>query len=176
MQAAWADRLRRWKYDVRVETSFNHYGDRGRIDLLAWHAALRLLLVGEIKTDLVDAQGLLGPLDVKCRVAPRVSEMLGWGRPRRVVPLLIIRDRSTVRDRLRRLDPLFSSFELRGRRATSCLRHPELARSPMLILSDLRTAAQGSLIRVGGERIRIPRPRASTKTAVDGESGSAQPG
>lgn len=35
LQAAWADRLRRWKYDVRVETSFNHYGDRGRIDLLA---------------------------------------------------------------------------------------------------------------------------------------------
>jgi transcriptional regulator with XRE-family HTH domain len=30
---------------IRVEVSFNHYGDRGRVDLLAFHPLLRVLLV-----------------------------------------------------------------------------------------------------------------------------------
>ena len=125
LQAAWADRLRRWGWEVRVEVSFNHYGDRGRVDLLAWHAGHRILAVGEIKSELVDAQGLLGPLDVKVRLGPQLAAAAGWPVPRIVAPLLIIRDGSTTRSRLARLAPLFDSFVHRGRAAAGCLRHPE---------------------------------------------------
>jgi hypothetical protein len=37
------------------------------MDLLAFHRALRNLVVVEIKSELADVQGLLGPLDMKTR-------------------------------------------------------------------------------------------------------------
>src|SRR3990170_5026427 len=60
-------RLERWGWVVRVEVSYSRYGERGRIDLLAWHPVLRVVLVVEVKTSLVDVQALLGSLDVKTR-------------------------------------------------------------------------------------------------------------
>jgi transcriptional regulator with XRE-family HTH domain len=178
LQSAWADRLRRWGWLVRVEVSFNRYGDRGRVDLVAWHASRRVLIVGEVKSALVDAQGLLGPLDVKVRVGPSVAESLGLGRARIVVPLLIVRDSGTVRRRLERLAPLFGRFSYRGRAAVGCLRHPDrLSRGDgLLVLSDLSSAPGRHLIRVGGERVRPPRTRASVEWTVPEVAGRARPG
>src|SRR5690606_18288217 len=65
-------RLERWGWLVRVEVSYSHFGERGRIDLLAFHPAPRVLLVIELKSELVDVQALLGSLDVKVRLAPRI--------------------------------------------------------------------------------------------------------
>ena len=42
------------------EVSFSIYGERGAIDVLAWHAARRALLVVELKSEIVDVQGMLG--------------------------------------------------------------------------------------------------------------------
>lgn len=42
----------------RPEVSFSIYGERGVIDILAWHAATRSLLIIELKTELVDSQAL----------------------------------------------------------------------------------------------------------------------
>jgi transcriptional regulator with XRE-family HTH domain len=70
LEAAWKRRLERWGWQVSAEVSFNHYGDRGRVDLLAWHAVNRLLLVVEVRSEVADVQALLGALDVKIRVAP----------------------------------------------------------------------------------------------------------
>jgi hypothetical protein len=39
------ERLDRWGWVVRVEVTFNRFGDRGRIDLLAWNPRLAILLV-----------------------------------------------------------------------------------------------------------------------------------
>ena len=41
------------------EVTFSIYGERGAIDVLAWHAATRTLLVIELKTEIVDVQELL---------------------------------------------------------------------------------------------------------------------
>jgi transcriptional regulator with XRE-family HTH domain len=49
-------RLRRLGWDVVAEYSFNRYGDRGAVDVLAWHAARRALLIVEVKTKLLDLQ------------------------------------------------------------------------------------------------------------------------
>src|SRR5687768_8945037 len=116
-------RLERWGWIVRVEVSYSHYGERGRIDLLAWHAASRTLLVVEIKTELVDVQALLGSLDVKARLGRHVAEQFGWD-VRSVVPAIAFAEGRTTRRHLLRLDTLFDRFNLRGREALSWLRHP----------------------------------------------------
>jgi transcriptional regulator with XRE-family HTH domain len=58
---------------VEVEVSFSRNGDRGSIDILAWHAATQTLLVIEIKTELASIEGLLRPLDLKVRHAAAVA-------------------------------------------------------------------------------------------------------
>jgi hypothetical protein len=103
--------------------SFNHYGDRGRFDLLAFHPGTRVLLVVEIKTRLLDAQEVVGRLDVKRRVAPIIARQRGWS-PAPVASALAFREDSTTRRRLVAHEALFASYSLRGRTALAWLRHP----------------------------------------------------
>jgi hypothetical protein len=60
------------------EVSFAVYGERGVIDVLAYHRERRALLVIELKTDLVDVQGLLGSIDRYRRLARGVANDRGW--------------------------------------------------------------------------------------------------
>jgi transcriptional regulator with XRE-family HTH domain len=117
-------RLERWGWLTRVEVSFNHFGERGRIDLLAYHPGRRVLVVVEIKTILVDVQGLLGSLDVKARVAGTVVERFGWPVAA-VVPAIVFAEDRTTRHRLTVLAPLFSLFAVRGRAAMTWMRRPD---------------------------------------------------
>ena len=60
--------------DPSPEVSFSIYGERGVIDILAWHPGRRALLVIELKTDLVDIKNeLLGTFDRKRRLAARMA-------------------------------------------------------------------------------------------------------
>jgi hypothetical protein len=156
LQASWKSLLERWDWQVVAEASFNRYGERGRMDLVAWHSRLRILVVVEIKTVIADVQGLLGPLDVKVRVAPAVAQERGWGRPDHVVPCLVVAEAKTNRRRLETLSTLFSQFSLRGRSAISWLRRPDGAGAPggLMIFSDLSPAGHSSANRVGRQRIR----------------------
>jgi hypothetical protein len=172
LQAAWKGRLEKWDWTVVAEASFNYYGDRGRIDLLAWHATTLHLAVVEIKTEVADAQGLLGALNVKARVAPRVAVSMGWPRPTRVVPILIVRDTTTARDRIARLSPLFGEFTCRGRSGVSWLRRPAGGCPAILIFSDLRGANESRVKRVGRHRVRLSRSALSVNPA----SGSTRGG
>lgn len=61
-----------------AEVSFAFGMERGIVDVLAWHAATRSLLVVELKTELVDVQEMLGTLDRKVRLAPRIGRERGW--------------------------------------------------------------------------------------------------
>ena len=74
--AAWISALPGWQ--VAPEVSFAIYGERGSIDLLAWHAASRTLLVIEVKTEIVDLQEMLGVLDRKTRLARRIGAERRW--------------------------------------------------------------------------------------------------
>ena len=72
--------LRRLGWEVRLEHSFNWRGERGSVDVLAWLPASRVLLIVEVKTQVVDVQELLSTLDRKRRVVPAtVSGDLDWG-------------------------------------------------------------------------------------------------
>jgi transcriptional regulator with XRE-family HTH domain len=70
--------LRRLGWEVAPEVSFAISGERGWIDLLAWHAPTRTVLVIELKTEIVDLQELLGVVDRKTRLAARIGRDRGW--------------------------------------------------------------------------------------------------
>ena len=81
------------------EVSFSIYGERGIIDILAWHPDRRALLVIELKTDLVDMNELVGTLDRKRRLANAVGERRGW-EPVTVSAWLIVAASRTNRRRV----------------------------------------------------------------------------
>lgn len=63
---------------AQPEVSFSIYGERGVIDVLAWHPTKRALLVIEIKTDIADINELLGTVDRKNRLSRRIAAERGW--------------------------------------------------------------------------------------------------
>ena len=67
------DELPAWM--LAPEVSFSVYGERGVIDILAWHPGRRALLVIELKTDLVDMNELLGTFDRKRAPGRRASHL-----------------------------------------------------------------------------------------------------
>jgi transcriptional regulator with XRE-family HTH domain len=162
LAALWSRRLERAGWTVCPEVSFNRYGDRGRIDLLAHHPVHRVLLVIEIKTTIVDAQALLGALDVKARVAPFAARDLGW-RPRITVPALVISEGTTARRHVKALGPLFTRFALRGHAADAWLRHPAGSPTGLLTFTKLPSVAGVDARRAGRRRVRLRRPVARSE-------------
>lgn len=71
--------LRGHGWEVVVEYSFNEFVDRGSVDVLAWHARTRTLLIVEVKSRFTDLQAMLLSLGRKLRLVPGiVREDLGW--------------------------------------------------------------------------------------------------
>ena len=118
---AWA--LRRTGWEARAEVTYNHYGERGSIDELAFHAASGTLLVVELKTGIYDAQRALARLDQKERLAAAICGRFGW-RARRVVPCLVVAESRTNRRRVEQHAALFGRLGCRGRAAMGWLREP----------------------------------------------------
>jgi transcriptional regulator with XRE-family HTH domain len=161
LSASVKQRLERWGWLVRVEVSFSHYGERGRIDLLAWHPPAEALLVIEIKTDLIDVQALLGSMDVRARLAPRLAEQVGW-RIAHVVPAIVFLEDRTTRRRLYELSGLFDRYSLRGREAISWVRRPAspAERSPSGLLWFF-SVPNARVARISGQRVH---PRHSRRS------------
>lgn len=152
---------------VRPELSFNWYGERGRIDLLACHPPTGLLLVVEIKTVLVDVQELLGGLDVKVRNAPRVASSIGW-QVRGVVPVLALLATRTNRRRIADHAGLFAALALRGRSARAWLRRPSPEARPtgILLTVSLPDVNRGDARRSGRQRVRLTGSTARTASGA----------
>lgn len=136
--------LRRAGWLVEAEVSFNHYGDRGRVDVLAYHAPSRILLVVEVKTRILDLQDLLGRLDVKQRQAPKLARDRGWNVAASV-PAIVVAEGRTSRRRVEQHDALFAPYALRARAARAWLRSPTLpAPSGILLFEPPRTTTRPS--------------------------------
>jgi hypothetical protein len=60
------------------EVSFSVFGERGVIDILAFHVPTGSLLVIELKTAIVDVNELVGSVDRKRRLAVRIAAERGW--------------------------------------------------------------------------------------------------
>ena len=78
------------------EVSFSIFGERGVIDIVAWHADTRSLLLVEIKTALGDPQELVGTMDRRTRLASRIVAERGW-KPASVGTWVVFVDTRTNR-------------------------------------------------------------------------------
>lgn len=129
-------------WEVRVEVTFNEFGDRGSIDIVAWHPAHRALLVVEVKSELVSIEGTLRPFSVKCRLAAKVvGEQFGW-RPVIVGKVLVLPELSTARRAVERnASVLDTALPDRSRAARQWLRQPTKSLAAIWFLSDVGLVA-----------------------------------
>jgi transcriptional regulator with XRE-family HTH domain len=120
--AALLERIGGW--EMVPEVSFAIYGERGVIDILAWHPATRTLLVIELKTEIVDSQEVVGTLDRKSRLAARVGRERGWD-PATTSTWLVVGEGMTNRRRVEASANLFrTAFPTDRRAMRAWLRRP----------------------------------------------------
>lgn len=142
--------LRTLGWEVLHEWTFNHFGERGAIDIVAWHPAARALLIVEVKSDLVDLQDLLGSLDRKARIAQAVlAPERGW-RPAAVARLLVLPERSGLRAKVGRFeDVLRPTLPARTRAVRAWLKAP---RGSLAGIWFVRTARRQRMPRADAAR------------------------
>jgi transcriptional regulator with XRE-family HTH domain len=103
-----AERLSLAGWTIRPEHTFSIWGERGSIDVLAWHPAHRALLLVECKTKLPDLQDVLSTMDRKRRLARDISKLEGW-EPAFVGSALAVRDQKWARSAVRRSGGVFDA-------------------------------------------------------------------
>jgi hypothetical protein len=110
---------------VQAEVSFSEYGERGSIDLLAYHPPTRALLVDEIKSEIGSVEGLLRPFDIKCRLAPKIArERFGW-QPQLLGRMLVLPEERSVRRTVERhAGLLYGALPARSRALRSWVARP----------------------------------------------------
>lgn len=149
-------------WTLMPEVSFSHFGDRGSIDVLAWHAEARVLLVVEVKTTLNSIEETLRRHDVKVRIARAVAaERFGW-QASNVVPLLVLPAMTSTRVRVARTDDVLRvRYPVRGRAVGAWLQAPDRASGGAQVrglLAFLRPTLPGRTASrpVARKRIRTP--------------------
>jgi len=121
---------------LRPETSFAIFAERGVIDILAWHAGRRALLVIELKTDIVDVNDLVGGVDRKRRLAAQIATEFGW-EAATVSVWVIVADGRTNRKRVAVHNAMLrAAFPVDGRSMGAWLRDPVRAISGLSMWHD----------------------------------------
>jgi len=131
-------------WDVRPEVSFSHYGERGVVDLVAWHAATSTLLLVELKTELVDVGDLLATMDRRRRLASVIGAGLGW-TPSSVGAWVLFTETRTNRRRIAEFSKLLrAAFPTDGRSMARWLAKPDRSLAALSFLPDSDQARSGT--------------------------------
>ena len=126
------------------EVSFNEYGDRGSIDVLASYAATRVLLVCEVKATFGSLEETNRVLDMKVRVAPKIArERFGWTSTAVSRVLIVPGDRTIRRTIERHAHTFAATYPARGREFRQWLRRPDGSMAAIWFVTE---AATGDLI------------------------------
>jgi hypothetical protein len=150
------------------EASFAIFGERGVIDILAWHAATRTLLVIELKTEIVDIQDLVGTVDRKRRLAAQIARERGWD-PLVIATWVVVADSATNRRRVRAHERMLrAAFPDEALDVRRWLRAP---RGAINALTFLSFATGGSRRPTPAPRKRVHAKRAERTVAYANESG-----
>ena len=96
------------RWTCMTEASFNIAGERGSIDILAWHPTTKATLVVEVKSVVPDVQATLIALDRKARLGARIARERGW-EPGGVSRLLVIGEDRTARRRISAHEAIFAT-------------------------------------------------------------------
>ena len=155
--------LRGEGWEVAVEVSFSIYGERGSIDVLAFHGGTATLLVCEVKSVVPDAQALFSGLDRKVRLAPRVARDRGWAAES-VAALVVVGDSGTARRRVANLETSFATaFPLRGWAVRRWLASPTGAVRALMFLPGARP---GGVRRTGSSSRRVRRATSAQRSTA----------
>ena len=112
-------------WEAEPEVSFSIYGERGIVDILAWHPVRGILLVIELKTEFVDVNELMGSVDRKRRLAAVIARERGW-HPVAIGTWVVLSDsRTNHRGLAAHETVLRAKFPIDGRRVRTWLRRPE---------------------------------------------------
>jgi transcriptional regulator with XRE-family HTH domain len=112
-------------WSVEPEVSFSEYGERGSVDVLAFHAGSGNGLVTEVKASWGSMEETNRTLDAKARLAPKLIEQRFGARPRAVSRLLIFPENMTLRRVAdRHSSTLGRVYPQRGREVRVWLRRP----------------------------------------------------
>jgi hypothetical protein len=123
-------------WEVRPEVSFNHFGERGVVDLAAWHPGERVVLLIELKTELVDPNDLLAVTDRRRRLVARIAAPFGWD-PAVVAQWVVVAESRTNRRRLAaHRSVLRAAFPADGRAIAGWLARPVAPLSALWFLPD----------------------------------------
>ena len=121
---------------VATEVSFNLRGERGSIDILAFHPSTGSLLVVEVKSVVPDMQVMLSGIDRKGRLARDIARERGW-QVTSVTRLLVLPDDRTARRRAGRHAATFrTALPARTIEVRRWIRRPEGTMHGVLFLSD----------------------------------------
>ncbi len=158
-------------WTVIPEWSFNHFGDRGSVDVLAWHPSARAIAVVEVKTRIVDVQDLLAKVDRKVRVVREILprergwNALGVGR------LLVVPDSRSVRDAIDQHARTFAvAFPARTVAARRWVAHPVGDLAGIWFLASTSVASGERKRARNGRVVGVPRGR-----PVSGPGGIPSP-
>ena len=136
------------------EVSFSIYGERGVIDLLAYHAGSGSLLVVEIKTEIIDVNELVGTLDRKARLAPQIVHDRGWHVSSVSRWVIVSRDKTNQRRIDAHRSMLRSAFRSDGHAMRGWLSRPSGAISALSMWSHV---APTDASPTRSHRVRTPR-------------------
>lgn len=157
------------------EHTFSVRGERGSIDVLAWHPVARAVLVVEVKTLIRDLQDLLSTMDRKRRLAPLLARELGW-RSLSVGSVLVLPDETQVRNVVARYKPVFhAALPARGQELRRWLKSPDDDLRGIWFLFNI-SPGNGKPRSGGSMRVRRPRrelPDARPRSNRDVEEARA---
>ncbi len=145
-------------WTAATEVSFNIRGERGSIDILAFHPATGSLLVIEVKSVVPDMQAMLHGIDRKARVADDIALDRDWDATSTTRLLVLPADR-TARRRVEHHAATFrTALPARTTEVRRWIRRPDGTRDGVLFLSDAhhtsaRHRVRSSSTRHGSERI-----------------------
>jgi hypothetical protein len=157
--------MRRRGWQILVEYTFNHFGDRGSVDLVGWHPRHRALVLVEIKSRITDVQDLHAAMGRKRRIVPTLlARERGW-QGRSVGQLLVVREASAQRRLIARHAEIFlASLPQRGREARAWLVHPVGPLSALWFLSP-SNGVTAERLEARPQRIRSPNSRSRNAPA-----------
>lgn len=145
---------RRTGWSFVPELSFSIYGERGVIDLVGWHAGCRTLLVVELKTEIVDVQGLIGTVDRYRRVAARAVAGRSWNPERVATWVLVAAGRANARALSLHRSVLRAAFPTDGRSLAGWLADPKERVDGLSFLPYVRQENTGRALSTP-QRVRV---------------------
>jgi len=131
-------------WTAEPEVSFSIFGERGIIDVLAWHPTRRILLVIELKTEIVDINELMGTLDRKRRLAADIAESRRWS-PVAIGTWVVVADGRTNRRAIAEHGTVLrTKLPMDGRGIRAWLRDPRGAVNALSFMPSVQGAHPGT--------------------------------